>query len=204
MLGEAPPAFDLLYWNGDGTNLPAKMAVRIPARPLPGRRLCQGRVPGLRPPGQPGRHQAAASAPSPARPTTSPTGAGSFNGVKQMGSTDKTFILSQSGHIAGIINPPSKDKYGHYTNDAPVAGDPEAWLQGARPSTRAAGGRAGAHWLAEQSGPMITARNPADSLCPGPGTYVRWRQPTASDISPAFPWVSRPQPQVSLHCRKTT
>ena len=32
----------------------------------------------------------------------------SFNGVRQFGSTDKTFILSQSGHIAGIINPPSK------------------------------------------------------------------------------------------------
>ena len=27
MMGEAPPAFDLLYWNGDGTNLPARMAV---------------------------------------------------------------------------------------------------------------------------------------------------------------------------------
>ena len=27
MMGEAPPAFDLLYWNGDGTNLPGKMAV---------------------------------------------------------------------------------------------------------------------------------------------------------------------------------
>ena len=41
---------------------------------------------------------------------------GSFNGVKQMGSKDKTFIVSQSGHIAGIVNPPSKGKYGHYTN----------------------------------------------------------------------------------------
>jgi polyhydroxyalkanoate synthase subunit PhaC len=36
MLGEAPPAFDLLYWNGDGTNLPAKMAVEYL------RGLCQG------------------------------------------------------------------------------------------------------------------------------------------------------------------
>ena len=35
----------------------------------------------------------------------------SFNGFKQMGSKDKTFILSQSGHIAGIVNPPSKGKY---------------------------------------------------------------------------------------------
>ena len=28
MLGNRPPAFDLLYWNGDGTNLPGKMAVQ--------------------------------------------------------------------------------------------------------------------------------------------------------------------------------
>jgi polyhydroxyalkanoate synthase subunit PhaC len=38
-----------------------------------------------------------------------------------MGSKDKTFILSESGHIAGIVNPPGKDKYGHYTNDAPMS-----------------------------------------------------------------------------------
>ncbi|MCX8508783.1 MAG: class I poly(R)-hydroxyalkanoic acid synthase, partial [Rhodobacteraceae bacterium] len=36
MLGEAPPAFDLLYWNGDGTNLPARMAIEYL------RGLCQG------------------------------------------------------------------------------------------------------------------------------------------------------------------
>ncbi|MFM2390475.1 MAG: class poly(R)-hydroxyalkanoic acid synthase, partial [Pseudomonadota bacterium] len=36
MLGEAPPAFDLLFWNGDGTNLPATMAVQYL------RGLCQG------------------------------------------------------------------------------------------------------------------------------------------------------------------
>ena len=39
----------------------------------------------------------------------------SYDGIRQMGSKDKTFILSESGHIAGIVNPPSKKKYGHYT-----------------------------------------------------------------------------------------
>jgi polyhydroxyalkanoate synthase len=88
-----------------------------------------------------------------------------------MGSTDKTFILSQSGHIAGIINPPSKDKYGHYTSDAPVAGDPEAWLKGATFNKGSWWPRWG-EWLAGRSGPMIKARVPTDSLCPAPGTYV--------------------------------
>jgi polyhydroxyalkanoate synthase subunit PhaC len=96
---------------------------------------------------------------------------GSFNGIKQMGSKDKTFLLSESGHIAGIINPPSKDKYGHYTNDAPVAGDPEAWLKSATFHKGSWWPRWGA-WLASHSGPMIKARIPGDSLAPAPGTYV--------------------------------
>ena len=45
---------------------------------------------------------------------------------------DKTFILSESGHIAGIVNPPSKDKYGHYLNDAPIDEmDADGWKAGA-------------------------------------------------------------------------
>ena len=52
---------------------------------------------------------------------------GSFNGVRQMGSKDKTFIVSESGHIAGIVNPPSKGKYGHYVNDGPMT-TPQEWI----------------------------------------------------------------------------
>ena len=39
-----------------------------------------------------------------------------YHGYQQTKSRSKTFIVSQSGHIAGIVNPPSKNKYGHYTN----------------------------------------------------------------------------------------
>ncbi len=170
MLGEAPPAFDLLYWNGDGTNLPAKMAVEYL------RGLCQndGFAKGdFKVFGKP---VSLAGVKVPLCAIACETDhiahwRGSFNGVKQMGSKDKTFILSQSGHIAGIINPPSKDKYGHYTSDAPVAGDPEAWLEGATFNKGSWWPRWG-DWLAGHSGPMIKARVPADSLCPAPGTYV--------------------------------
>ena len=170
MLGEAPPAFDLLYWNGDGTNLPAKMAVQYL------RGLCQGdgfakgefRVFG--------HPVSLADIKLPVCAIACETDhiahwRGSFNGIKQMGSKDKTFLLSQSGHIAGIINPPTKDKYGHYTSDAPVAGEPEAWLSSASFNKGSWWPRWGA-WLAAQSGPMIQARIPADSLAPAPGTYV--------------------------------
>jgi polyhydroxyalkanoate synthase len=170
MLGEAPPAFDLLYWNGDGTNLPAKMAVEYL------RGLCQqdgfakGEFKVF------GRPVSLADVKQPLFAVACETDhiahwRGSFNGIKQMGSTDKTFILSESGHIAGIINPPSKDKYGHYTSDSPVAGDPEAWLKGATFHKGSWWPRWG-EWLKRHSGPLVKARIPVDSLAAAPGTYV--------------------------------
>jgi polyhydroxyalkanoate synthase subunit PhaC len=170
MLGEAPPAFDLLYWNGDGTNLPATMAIEYL------RGLCQndgfakGEFPVF------GRPVSLADIKLPVCAIACETDhiahwRGSFNGIKQMGSADKTFILSQSGHIAGIINPPAKDKYGHYTNDGPVSGDPDSWLKGAT-FHKASWWPHWRDWLADRSGPMVKARLPADSLGAAPGSYV--------------------------------
>ena len=100
---------------------------------------------------------------------------GSFNGIKQMGSADKTFVLSQSGHIAGIINPPSKGKYGHYTSEDPVAGTPTEWQARATFNAGSWWPRWGA-WLAARAGGKVAARPLGDSqhpvLCAAPGTYV--------------------------------
>jgi polyhydroxyalkanoate synthase subunit PhaC len=174
MLGEAPPAFDLLFWNGDGTNLPCKMAMEYL------RGLCQddGLAQGLFKVF--GKKVSLADVKIPLCAIACETDhiahwKGSFNGVAQMGSSDKTFILSQSGHIAGIINPPSKGKYGHYTNSAPVQGEPAAWKEGAEFHAGSWWPRWGS-WLSGQSGKMIPARIPGDStnpvLCDAPGTYV--------------------------------
>ena len=174
MMGEAPPAFDLLFWNGDGTNLPGKMAVEYI------RHLCQedGFAKGAFPVF--GKPVSLEGVKVPLCAIACETDhiahwRGSFNGVKQMGSTDKTFIVSQSGHIAGIINPPSKGKYGHYTNDGPVSGAPEDWMRAATFNAGSWWPRWGA-WLDERSGAQIPARQIGDSghpeLCPAPGTYV--------------------------------
>jgi polyhydroxyalkanoate synthase subunit PhaC len=174
MMGEAPPAFDLLYWNGDGTNLPAKMAVEYL------RGLCQSNR--FATTGFPvfGNEVTLADIKLPICAIACETDhiahwRGSFNGVKQMGSKDKTFILSQSGHIAGIINPPSKDKYGHYVSDAPLQGAPEDWKAAATFHKESWWPR-WKDWLAARSGKQIKARIPGDSgagvLAPAPGTYV--------------------------------
>ncbi|MES2145273.1 MAG: class I poly(R)-hydroxyalkanoic acid synthase, partial [Pseudomonadota bacterium] len=174
MMGEAPPAFDLLYWNGDGTDLPAKMAIEYL------RGLCQGDGFALGAFPVFGKPVALKDITLPLCAVACETDhiapwRASFNGVKQMGSRDKTFILSESGHIAGIVNPPSKDKYGHYLNDGPVAGSPDDWQKAATFHK----GSWWPHWkiwLAERSGRQVSARHPGDAghpvLGPAPGTYV--------------------------------
>ncbi|HGP4740392.1 TPA: PHA/PHB synthase family protein, partial [Vibrio cholerae O1] len=131
LMGESPPAFDLLYWNGDATNLPGKMTVEYL------RGLCQQNL--LVGEGYPmmGHTLTLADIQLPLCAIGCETDhiapwKYSWRGVAQMGSKDKRFILSESGHIAGIINPPSKKKYGHYTNDGDFLDGPEAWRDSAR------------------------------------------------------------------------
>ncbi|MEP4770046.1 MAG: class I poly(R)-hydroxyalkanoic acid synthase, partial [Roseibium sp.] len=98
-----------------------------------------------------------------------------YRGVQQMGSRSKSFIVSESGHIAGIVNPPSKKKYGHYTN-TDLKADPETWLKEATYHEGSWWPRWEA-WLKKRSGKQVPARAPGDSdhptLAPAPGTYVQ-------------------------------
>ncbi|AJE48246.1 PHA/PHB synthase family protein [Celeribacter indicus] len=173
LMGEAPPAFDLLYWNADATNLPGRMAVGY-LRGLcqrdefatTGFPLCGTKV-----------HLSEVDVPLCAVGCESDHIAAwmsSYNGIRQMGARSKTFILSESGHIAGIINPPSKKKYGHYTNDD-LSLAPEAWKETATFHEGSWWPR-WQGWLAKRSGKKIPARQPGDSgaeiLGAAPGRYV--------------------------------
>jgi polyhydroxyalkanoate synthase len=98
----------------------------------------------------------------------------SYQGVRRMGSRERTFVLSGSGHIAGIVNPPSRGKYGYRTGpDLPA--DPGDWLARAE-RHEGSWWPVWAAWLAPRSGRMVAARIPGDaahpSLGPAPGTYV--------------------------------
>jgi polyhydroxyalkanoate synthase subunit PhaC len=173
MLGEAPPAFDLLYWNSDGTNLPAKMAVEYLRGLCQRDELAQGKFTVF---GDP-VNLSAISIPIMAIACETDHIAAwksSLNGIRRFGSKDKTFVVSQSGHVAGIVNPPSKNKYGHYTNPGPLA-EPDTWMAGATFNQGSWWPRWGA-WLAAQSGEQVKQRVPGDSTNPvlvaAPGTYV--------------------------------
>ncbi|OIQ75546.1 poly-beta-hydroxybutyrate polymerase [mine drainage metagenome] len=173
MLGEAPPAFDLLFWNGDSTNLPGRMAVEYLRGLCQDDKLAKGEFTVMGQPVSLGDITVPVCAIA-CETDHIAAWRSSFNGIKRFGSTDKTFVLSESGHIAGIVNPPSRNKYGHYTGTAPMA-DANAWKAAAVRTPGSWWPRWG-EWLAARAGTMIPARALGDSSHPvlvaAPGTYV--------------------------------
>ena len=174
MMGETPPAFDLLYWNGDGANLPAKMAMEYLRGLCQQNKLADGGLDML------DHHLELGDIDVPLCAIACETDhiapwKDSYRGVQQMGSKDKTFIMTQSGHIAGIVNPPSKKKYGHYVNDDLELAH-EDWLQEAEFHEGSWWPRWG-KWLKKRSGAQVDARFPGDDgqeiLGDAPGDYVK-------------------------------
>jgi len=173
MLGEAPPAFDLLYWNGDGTNLSGRLVTEYLRKFCFNNELSKGEFTLL------GETLALEDVKTPICAVACETDhiakwQGSFRGLNQFRGP-KTFILSESGHIAGIVNPPNRDKYGHYTNDTKMA-SPEAWKAGAK-FNKGSWWPKWESWLSGRSGAMVSPRIPGDAshpvIEPAPGSYVR-------------------------------
>ncbi|SMD07445.1 PHA/PHB synthase family protein [Primorskyibacter flagellatus] len=173
MMGETPPAFDLLYWNGDGANLPAKMAMQYLRGLCQRNEFSEGTFELM------GHTLKLSDVDVPLCSVTCETDhiaawKDCYRGVQKMGARSKTFIVSESGHIAGIVNPPSKKKYGHYTN-TDLKQDAEGWMEGAT-FTAGSWWPRWEEWLRKRSGKKVDARKPGDSdhptLGPAPGTYV--------------------------------
>jgi polyhydroxyalkanoate synthase subunit PhaC len=99
-----------------------------------------------------------------------------FHGCRYFG-TDVTFVLAGSGHIAGIVNPPNKQKYQYWTG-GPAEGDLQSWLE-------TAAEHPGSwwpywhSWLVKQNDEMVDERIPGggqvELLGDAPGTYVKER-----------------------------
>ncbi len=173
MMGETPPAFDLLYWNGDGANLPAKFAMEYLRGLCQENKLADGGLDLM------GHHLELGDIDVPLCAIACETDhiapwKDSYRGVQQMGSKDKMFIMTQSGHIAGIVNPPSKGKYGHYVNDDLELAYTD-WLAGSD-FTEGSWWPRWETWLKKRSGKQVEARFPGDGsrkiLADAPGEYV--------------------------------
>ena len=173
MMGKAPPAFDLLYWNGDGANLPGKMAVQYLRGLCQRNEFAEGGFELF------GKKLHLRNVDVPLCAVACETDhianwKDSYRGVAQMGGRSKTFILAESGHIAGIINPPGKNKYGFFLNSDPKK-TPEKWHSNAKYHA-GSWWNEWASWLKKRSGKQRDALVPgSDSLpviCDAPGLYV--------------------------------
>jgi polyhydroxyalkanoate synthase len=173
LLGNAPPAFDVLYWNNDTTRLPAKMhgqLLDIFTQNLfsrPGALTVLGTPIDL--------SQVTCDKYVVAGITDHITPwKGVYNTATTFGG-DTRFVLSSSGHIQSLINPPGNPKAKYYLNSK-LPANAEAWLDGAKVETDSWWGN-WRDWLVARSGEKRAApaaigskRHPAGAKAPG--TYV--------------------------------
>ena len=115
-MGEAPPSFDRRCWNGDGSNLPGKMALQYL------RHLCQDNQFAKSQLKMFGEILGASDIETPVFAVSCETDhiaswEDSFRGLHNFSSKEKTFVLSEAGHVAGIVNAPGRGKYGYYFGD---------------------------------------------------------------------------------------
>ena len=97
-----------------------------------------------------------------------------YRGAKLFGGPVR-FTLAGSGHIAGVVNPPSASKYQHWLNGE-LPETVEAWLEGAE-EHKGSWWPDWSGWLGMRSGGMVPARDPAAGPLPviedAPGAYVK-------------------------------
>ena len=175
LIGKEPKPFDLLFWNGDQTRMPKTLhlfylrefykenKLALKQLVLGGETLDLGRV------------KIPVYVQSSKEDHIAPYRS-VYKGARLFGGPT-TFMMSGSGHIAGVINAPVAKKYQHWTNDA-LPPTVEEWIAGA---TEHPGSwwENWAAWLAKRSGGMVPARDPAKGplkpLEDAPGSFVKVR-----------------------------
>ncbi len=147
--GETPPAFDLLHWNGDSPDLPGPMFAyylrsfyldnqlrESDALTMAGERIDLAKV-------------AMPSYLVASRDDHIVPWRSAYQSTHLLGG-EKTFVLGASGHIAGIVNPPAKQRRNYWTNPRlPESAD--EWLEGAATQPGSWWSHWGA-WLAGHAG----------------------------------------------------
>lgn len=176
LMGKDNFPFDLLYWNSDSTCMPGhvhvfyldtfynKNKLAKGELELLGEKLDMGEVT------VPCYHVAAKEdhiAPA----------ASAYRGAKMLGSKSQKFVMSGSGHIAGVVNPPELGKYQYWTRSGIKQPDLDSWAEGTK-ETPGSWWPDWDKWLAKHSKEMVPAREPGARLGTiedAPGRYVKDR-----------------------------
>lgn len=179
LLGQDYVPFDLLHWNSDVTNLPAGWHLDYLTELYRDNKLVQAGA------------MAISGTPIDLTKVTTPTyiQAGKEDHIAPAASVwklthhlggDNRFVLAGSGHIAGVINPPSAQKYQYWTCDGKVETLAE-FMSGAT-ETKGSWWPDWAKWIGERAPKKVAAkgaRQPGKGKLKGlenaPGTYVRTR-----------------------------
>ncbi len=174
--GKAPFPFDLLYWNSDATRMPAANHSFYLRNCYLNNALSNGKM-------------TVADVPLDLKKVKIPiynlatredhiAPAKSVLLGSQFFGGPVRFVLSGSGHIAGVVNPVSKNKYQYWTGPNPFGSDVDAWLEKA---TEHPGSwwPDWLDWIRQQNDERVWARQPGGGKLPpledAPGSYVRVR-----------------------------
>jgi polyhydroxyalkanoate synthase len=173
--GKAPPAFDMLYWNSDSSNLPGPMFCWYIRNTYLENNLCvPGKTVQCGVPVDLSKIEVPAYLYASREDHIVPWHAA--YATRRLLSGETTFTLGASGHIAGVINPASKNKR-NYWADGAGGHDPEQWLA----SARSIPGSWWSHWsawLAKHAGEQVAARKTLGAkkykpIEAAPGRYVK-------------------------------
>ena len=172
LLGKDPFPFDLLFWNSDSTSMPANVHSSYLRNCYLDNNLAKGKMKlkGVK------IDFSKVKIPiynlatredhiAPAKSV--------YKGSKLFGGPVK-YVLAASGHIAGVVNPPAKQKYEHWTSTAKPA-TLEQWLEKAQ-SHPGSWWPDWQKWISRKSGPKVAARTPGGPLGvieDAPGSYVK-------------------------------
>jgi polyhydroxyalkanoate synthase len=178
LLGDAPAAFDILYWNADSTNLPGPMYCYYLRNTYfsnklrePGALVNCGVAVDLGKINLP--TFVVATREDHIVPWTS-----AYRTLDLLGGNDKTFVLGASGHIAGVVNPPGKNRRSYWTG-TPYPDDAQAWLSGAK-EQKGSWWPVWSDWLAQHGGERRKAPSSPGNVQyrpieAAPGRYVKQR-----------------------------
>ncbi|HEX7953751.1 MAG TPA: class I poly(R)-hydroxyalkanoic acid synthase [Burkholderiales bacterium] len=172
--GQPPRAFDLLYWNADGSNIPGRLyAWYLRNMYFENNLKIPRRLEALGAPLDLGAICAPAYILATREDHIVPWKSAYASTALLKGPCE--FVLGASGHVAGIVNPPAQKRRNFWIN-ASKAADADAWLADA---TQQAGSwwSHWASWLRARSGPLEPAAQPGSAQYPAieaaPGRYVK-------------------------------
>jgi len=178
LMGDEPPVFDILAWNADGTNLPARLHEEFLALFRDNGLVGRGALTVLGTPVDLGRITVPTFVTGALNDHLTPW-TGCYRTTSLL-SGPSTFVLSNAGHIASLVNPPGNPKASYQVGSEPGP-DPGAWREGAERRT-GSWWEAWAAWMLERSGeqqpaPATLGDEAHPPLEAAPGSYVVDRVP---------------------------